>query len=263
MTATAALLNQLTIDDYAREAFCVHPDGEDGFVQGGVYAGPLSNAPDARPWHASYNAPGDRRVSARARLVHVPPGKVFVRWARSQVLKEGGWKAAARGVWWVTDNIADRIVQETVRRFGRRGDSSIVARHFGNVGYTWTGGDDEPKGVVPGTYKSDMGAVVVCRTTAPIKVLVGVGRPVVNPTGPDLKDVTVDSRELQVVMLTTISSPKNSFDFRDPKNRYRFIGDQFLAMLYFGSSSGLCDYWLRAAIVDRRRTAQRIAARGR
>lgn len=262
MTATAALLQHLTIDDYAREAFCVHPDGNDGFVQGGVYAGPLSAASDAQPWYGQYNAPGDRSVTARARLVQVPPGKVFVRWASSRTLS-GGWKAAARGVWWVTDNIAERIVQETLSRSGKRGDSSVIARHFGNVGYTWTGAAGEPEGVVPGTYKSDMAAVVVCRTTAPIKVLLGVGRPVVNPTGPVMKDETIDSRELQVVMLTTISSPKNSFDSKDPKNRFHFIGDQFLTNVYFGPSATFTDWWLRSAIVDRRRVAQRVALRGR
>jgi hypothetical protein len=97
----------------------------------------------------------------------------------------------------------------------------------------------------------------------PIKVLLGVGRPVVNPTGPGMKDVKLDSEELQVVMLTSISSPKNSFDPGDPRNRRRFIGDQFLACEHFGPSATMTDWWQRSQIVARRRVAQRITSRGR
>jgi len=100
------------------------------------------------------------------------------------------WQTAAKGAWWVTDNMAERIVQATVKQFGPRGDSSQIARQYAQVVTKW----------------SDMQRVVVCRTTRPIKVLFGVGRPVVGVpnVAPGLSD------ELQVVILTTIRSPKNS-----------------------------------------------------
>lgn len=232
MTASADLLNQLTIDDYARIAFSLDPGG---FGAGGVYAGPLGNAPDAKPWHENYVNPGDREVTARARLLSVPVGKVFVRWARGAA--QNTWTWAAAGAWWVTDNMADRIVTRTVQRFGQRGDSSLVARQYAQVAESW----------------SDMGTVVVCRTTRPIKVLFGVGRPVagVASVTPDLRD------ELQVVILTTVASPKNSFDNKDPRNRSHFIGDQFMTKLWLGSSSAFTTWWQQEGIVGARRTAQR------
>lgn len=255
MTATASLLQTLTIEAYAREAFCLDPDSPTGFVQGGIYAGPLHAGRDAKPEHAKYNAPGDPSISARARLLPVAQGKVFVRWAASRTLA-AGWKGAAAGVWWVTDNIAERIAEQTARRYGPYGDSSRVARHFGNVGYTWTGAPGEPPYAgPPGTYKSDMGAVVVCRTTRPIKVLVGVGRPVVNPIGPQMIPETIDSRELQIVMLTTIASPEG--------DRRRFIGDQFLECLFFSSSAAFTGWWRQKRLVERRRAAKVEALRGR
>lgn len=237
MTADADLLNQLTVDDYARIAFSLGPEG---FGEGGIYAGPLQSAPDAQPWHDSYINPDDREVTARARLLPVPVGKVFVRWARSSTIRT--WTDAAAGAWWVTDNMADRIVSQTASRFGRMGDSSVLARSYAQVKHAW----------------SDMGAVVVCRTTHPIKVLMGVGRPVPGIPGadPNTRD------ELQVIILTTIASPKNSFE-RDPRNRFRFIGDQFMEKLWLGSSAAFTDWWQRAQIVDRRRTAQQIAMRRR
>jgi hypothetical protein len=237
MTADADLLNQLTVDDYARIAFSIDPEG---FGEGGVYAGPLEHAPDAKPWHGNYVNPDDREVAARARLLSVPVGKVFVRWARSDTMKS--WTSAAGGAWWVTDNMANRIVAQTVRRFGKRGDSNIVAREHAQVKHAW----------------SDMGTVVVCRTTRPIKVLFGVGRPV-----PSIPGVDPNARdELQVVILTTVASPKNTFG-RDPRNRFHFIGDQFMSKLWLGSSIAFTDWWERSQIVDRRRVAQRILLRGR
>jgi len=235
MTADADLLNQLTVDDYARIAFSISPEG---FGEGGVYSGPLESAPDAKPWHGNYLNPDDREVAARARLLSVPVGKVFVRWARSDTMNS--WTNAAGGAWWVTDNMANRIVGQTVQRFGKRGDTSIVAREHAQVKHSW----------------SDMGTVVVCRTTRPIKVLFGVGRPVPGLEG--------ERDALQVVILTTVASPKNSFKGpRDPENRYRFIGDQFFTKLWHGSSSAFTDWWEGSQIVDRRRVAQRIAQRGR
>lgn len=240
MTASADLLDQLTIDDYARLAFSLDPDGPGGFGQGGVYAGPLESAPDAESWHESYRNPRDKEISARARLVQVPAGKVFVRWAAGKT--QSFWTSAAAGAWWVTDNMADRIVKETVRRFGRRYNSGVVAREYAQVHKTW----------------SDMLTVLVCRTTRPIKVLFGVGRPVpgVPVNSPSFRDA------LQVVILTTIASPKNVFE-RDPRNRYHFIGDQFMTKVWLGSSISFTDWWLREGIVDGRRDAQRSALRGR
>lgn len=236
MTASADLLLQLTIDDYARLAFALDPNGENGFGVGGVYAGPLEHAPDAQPWHESYRNPADREITARARLVEVPPGKVFVRWAASRTL--GKWKDAAAGAWWVTDNMAERIVQETVRRFGKGHNSNLVAREYAQVDKSW----------------SDMGSVVVCRTTRQIKVMLGVGRPVrgIQVHSPHLKDA------LQVIILTTVASPKNSPD-RDPRNRFHFIGDQFMDLVWAGPSVAFTAWWLREGIVDGRRRAQRIA----
>lgn len=263
MTASAALLNQLTVDDYAREAFCMDASSTSGFVQGGVYAGPLHVGRDGSPEQRKYNAPGDKLVSARARLVTVVPGKVFVRWVNSHMLSTATWKAAAEGIWWMTDNIADRVVDETIKRFGPHGSTGTVARHFGNVGYTWRETDTESYKGAPGTYRNDLGAVVVCRTTKLIKVLIGVGRPVVNPTGPQMQNVSVDSGELQIVMLTTISSPNGSDRANDQSTRRRFIGDEFLTCLFFGPDFSLPAWWLRNNIVDRRRSAKVGAVRRR
>lgn len=245
MTASADLLDQLTIDDYARIAFSLEPiDPSDpnstGFGAGGVYAGPLESAPDGKPWHENYRNPMDREVTARARIVQAPAGKVFVRWARGSTQSE--WKQAASGAWWVTDNMADRIVKETVRRFGRRGSSALVAREYAQVDKSW----------------SDMNAVVVCRTTRPIKVLLGIGRPVhgILVHSPHLKDA------LQVVILTSVPSPKSSFE-QGGKKRFHFIGDQFMKDVWVGSAVAFTDWWLSQGIVDGRRTAQRAEMRRR
>jgi hypothetical protein len=245
----------LTLHDYAKEAFCIDTEmqSDTGYSQGGIYAG------DRSP----YAAPGDKPMPASARLVAVAPGKVFVRWVDRRFQGQP-WQKAAEGAWWMTDNIADRVVQTTARKYGAFGDSGIIARHFGNVGYTWS--DDEhaslPYAGKPGTYKSDMSYVVACRTTRLIKVLVGVGRPVVNQTLLDpavpsgrIEPVKVDSGELQIVMLTTIRSPK------DP-NRSRFIGDQFLDNVFFGPSNEFTHAWLRAGIVQGRRARTSAARRG-
>ncbi len=235
MTADLDLLNKLTVDDYARTAFSINPEG---FGEGGVYAGPLTHAPDAKAWHGNYVNPDDRKVTARARLLSVPVGKVFVRWARSETL--GAWTRAAGGTWWMTDNMANRVVAETVKRHGKKGDSGLVAREHAQVKPAW----------------SDMGAVVVCRTTKPIKVLFGVGRPVAGVPGD-----AGDREELQVVILTTVASPKNTFD-KDPGNRFRFIGDQFFEKMWLGSSVLFTDWWEKAQIVEWRRTALKIKLRG-
>lgn len=234
MTASADLLDQLTIDDYARLAFSLDPDSPTGYGAGGVYAGQLEDAPDGKSWQGAYRNPADRQVTARARLVSVPAGKVFVRWAKGHT--QTSWTSAAAGAWWVTDNMADRIVRETVRRFGRRYSSSIVAREYAQVDSSW----------------SDMRTVVVCRTTRPIKVLLGIGRPVsgVQVNSPSLRDA------LQVVILTTIASPND-------KKRRPFIGDQFMTKLWIGSGVAFTEWWLGQGIVEGRRDEQRAALRGR
>jgi hypothetical protein len=234
MTASASLLNSLTLDQYASQAFSLDPSSPTGFGQGGVFAGPITKAPGAEPWHAQYQAPGNAKIAAKARLVTIGPGKVLVRWASSQTSAD--WKAAAGGLWWVSDAMADFIVEKAVGLSGREADTSPVARQYAQVDSSW----------------SNMGTVVVCRTTQPIKVLVGVGRPVAGvPTV-----VGGFSNELQLVILTTIASPKD-------RQRRTFIGDQFMDKLWFGSSRGFTDWWLRAAITNRRRVAQRITKTGR
>ena len=241
MTANADLLNRLTIDDYASIAFSLDPTSKTGFGEGGVYAGPLDKGSDGKPWHNQYQNPADSAIAARARLVNVPVGKVFVRWANAGAQHD--WKVAAGGAWWVTDNMAERIVQGTAKRFGPRGDSSMLARQYAQVSTRW----------------SDMTTVVVCRVTRPIKVLFGVGRPVAGV--PNISPALGD--ELQVVILTTIRSPKNSPDPKDPNNRVRFIGDEFMTNLWIGSSSAFTTWWLNAGIVDLRRRAQRSPLHGR
>jgi hypothetical protein len=161
-------------------------------------------------------------------------GKVFVRWASSGT--SANWKSAAGGIWWVSDSMADFIVDKTVNLSGREGDTSPVARQYAQVDTGW----------------SDMGTVVVCRTTRQIKVLVGVGRPVAG-----VPAVTGGlGLELQVIILTTIASPKD-------RARRTFIADQFMEKMWFGNSRAFTDWWLRAAITNRRRVAQRIAMTGK
>ncbi len=233
VAATADLINSLSLDDYATQAFSLDPNSPTGFGAGGIYAGPLSKAPQAKPWHAQYACPGNARVHARARLVTIGPGKVFARFADSRT--RGDWRRAAGGIWWVSDSMADFIVNKTVERGGRTGNAAPFARQYAQVDTSW----------------SDMGVVVVCRTIRPIKVLVGVGRPVAG-----VPAVTTSmSDELQVIILTTIASPK------EPSRR-TFVGDQLMQKLWFGSSGDFTDWWLRAAIVNRRRVAQRVALKG-
>jgi hypothetical protein len=132
--------------------------------------------------------------------------------------------------------MADYVVGKTADLYGREGDTASIARQYAQVGDNW----------------SDMRTVVVCRTTCPIKVLVGLGRPVVG-----VPVVAADMASgLQLIVLTTICSPK------DPKRR-RFIGDQFMEKRWIGTSRSFTDWWLREAIVNRRRVAQRIAKTGK
>jgi len=231
MSASASLLNSFTLDQYATQAFSLDPSSPTGFGQGGVFAGPITKAPGAQPWHSQYQAPGNAKISARARLVTIGAGKVFVRWASSRT--SGSWKAAAGGIWWTSDAMADFIVDKTVNLSGREADTAPVARQYAQVDAGW----------------SDMSTVVVCRTTQPIKVLVGVGRPVAG-----VPAVAAGlSNELQVIILTAIASPKGR----------TFIADVFMDKLWLGSSRAFTDWWLRAAIANRRRVAGRIANTGK
>ncbi len=234
MTASANLLNSFTVDQYAAQAFSLDPKSPTGFGAGGIFSGPMAKAPGAAPWVSQYAAPGNAKVSARARLVTIGAGKVFVRWASSGA--SANWKAAAGGIWWVSDSMADFIVDRTVNLAGREGDTSSVARQYAQVDTSW----------------SDMGSVVVCRTTRQIKALVGLGRPVAGVPAV----YGGGGRELQVIILTTIGSPKD-------RARRTFIADQFMEKLWFGNSRAFTDWWLRAAITNRRRSAQRVAMAGK
>lgn len=234
MTASANLLNSFTVDQYAAQAFSLDPKSPTGFGAGGIFSGPMANATSAAPWVSQYAAPGNAKISARARLVTIGAGKVFVRWAASGT--SANWKAAAGGIWWVSDSMADFIVDNTVKVAGRGGDTSSVARQYAQVDTSW----------------SDMGSVVVCRTTRQIKALVGLGRPVAGVPAV----YGSGGLELQVIILTTIGSPKD-------RARRTFIADQFMDKLWFGNSRAFTDWWLRAAITNRRRSAQRVAMAGK
>jgi hypothetical protein len=234
MTATANLLNTYTLDQYATLAFSLDAKSPTGFGTGGVYAGPITKAPEAKPWYSQFACPGNSNMHARARLVSIPVGKIFVRWAKSET--RGDWKAASGGIWWVSDNMADYIVRKTSALAGGAGDTSPIARQYAQVDNNW----------------SDMGTVIVCQTTFPIKVLVGVGRPVIGV--PSVASDIPDG--IQVIILTAITSPK------DPSRR-RFIADQFFEKLWLGSSRDFTYWWLHQNFISKRRVAQRVANTGK
>ena len=81
-----------------------------------------------------------------------------MRWADGKTLDHAenapiagkAWTAPANGIWWVTDNKADRIVEATVRRFGPYGDTSIGPAE-------WHGGDTGP--AVPEPERHEHGRV--------------------------------------------------------------------------------------------------------
>jgi hypothetical protein len=143
-------LNHLTIDDYATEAFGFDTYAPSGYRQGGIYAGNVAG-PSGK-WDVAnlhqYQDPNDRPVTAKARFVSIAPGKLFVRWVDSR-FRTLGWEAAAAGAWWSSDNMAEQIMRTTIARFGKHGCSSMIAREYSNVGYTWEGKDPkkntEPK----------------------------------------------------------------------------------------------------------------------
>jgi hypothetical protein len=244
MSTNGDYLNHLTLYHYAAEAFCFDPNEPSGYGQGGIYAGTTSE----------FASPNDKPMPARARLVKIAPGKLFVRWADSKALEMGelGWHEAAGGAWWSSDRGADQIVQETVARSrgSSHGDSSPVAREFSNVGYT----------SADGSYRSNMGAVVVCRTRFPITVLVGVGRPVINRTrtaNGSFQLVELPGEELQVVMMTRWRDRKVPDSEADWRKRLPFRGTEFLEKVFFGSSSQLTHWWCNEDPVGKRRSAAR------
>lgn len=240
MLDLSCYLNRLTIHDYAKEAFALDKREASGFKQGGIYSGAGT----------AYESANDKPVPAKARLVQINAGKVIVRWVGSWALK-AGWEAAASGAWWTSDNCADRIVAETIERFGQHGDSGVIAREFSNVGYTRTEEDEKAGSGQHGAYWSDMKAVVACQTTVPIKVMIGVGRPVINPTlvGKKIEMVELAGEELQLVILT--------------KWQGEFRGKEFLQRLFLGTSSQFTSWWVTNQLVARRRQAKIQMARRR
>ena len=231
MTANVNLINGYTIDEYATLAFSLSPSSATGFGAGGVFTGPIDKAAGAKPWHSQFTSPNNS--TARARFIQVPPGKIFVRWAR---MRDRDWKVAASGPWWVSDNMADFIVRKTSELYGGHGETGPIARQYSQVLPSW----------------NDMGTVVVCKTTQSVKVLAGIGRPVAGVPTP----VAGMPDGIQVIMLTTIISPK------DPSRR-RFIGDQYLQNLWIGSSRDFTTWWLKQHFISKRRVAQRVARTGK
>jgi hypothetical protein len=220
-------LANLTLDDYAREAFSLKSDrGTRYRPDGGVYAG--SASPLANPTSR------DRKPFApRARLVTVPVGRVFARWVSSAMLTRG-WAAAAAGAWWTTDTGVEEIIANTTRTHGANGDSGAAARVFSNVGYFQNDGN----------AWSDMRCVVACRIEHPVKILLGVGRPTSSnrPTQNGSRDKQLwDSREVQAVMFTTWKGT--------------FRGQEFLAPVFFGSSSDFTRWWSNESPFRKRRAA--------
>ena len=218
MPHPADQLNKLTLQDYAVRAF--------GQAEGGMFAGVGSR-------HARADAETRRRMKAlgllpsesfsRARLVRVAPGKVFVRWCKARDAQRS-FAAAAGGAWWSSDNVADGIIRLTEQRLGPQGDSGQVAREVSAVHHGW----------------SDLQGAVVVRTTSPINVLVGFGRPVVSQApGSSVPVVLGDGRDLQFMLLTSWDN--------------RFVGGSFLEELFRGSSTTLLGWWRQHSPVRQRR----------
>jgi hypothetical protein len=236
-------LNHLSIDDYASEAFGFDSSAPSGYRQGGIYAGDVAGPGASRDMANlhQYRDPNDRPVAAKARFVNIAPGKLFVRWVDVRFRGEG-WERAASGAWWSSDNMAEQIMRATIARFGKHGCSSMLAREYSNVGYTWEGKDKSREFGPKGEYQSSMTWVVACRTTVPIKVLIGIGRPVINirPAGRGqfkLQEMASDS--LQVVMLTTWKG--------------QFRGKEFLERAFFGSTVEFTRWWQQYEPVQSRR----------
>lgn len=232
--ANADYFSTITFSDYAALAFGIDQTGTPGAAfDGGIYAG------QGTAWQRK----NEQDTAAAARLVVVTPPKVFVRWFDSSALTAArndpkspvAWAKAA-GPWWSSDAMADLIVNQTRAKFGDRGDSGLVSREFSAVKYEWN---------------SDMRGVIVCELTRPIRVLLGVGRPV---TTTDPKDNSVrtlgDDRELQCVILTQY-----------PRGTFR--AHEFMRPLFFGASTDFTAWWHQENITAKRRAKRRSdAAKG-
>jgi hypothetical protein len=218
-------LGALTIADFVADAF--EP------AVGGIFSG-VGTQHARADWAARQGAKAAGQVVpesfARARLVPIAAGKVMVRWCHSRCL--GSFEGAARGLWWSSDDVADRIVRETVRRYGLNGDSGEIARIVSAVHHDW----------------SDLGAVVVVRTTLPMKILVGFGRPVTTVLpGTGQQALLGDGRDLQFMMKTTHDKV--------------FRGTEFLQQLFLGSSRSFTRWWTEHNPAGQRRAATIAAAR--
>jgi hypothetical protein len=218
-------LKNLTIADFVADAFA-QPDG-------GIFAGVGSQHARAdQAGRVQARAAGQvvPESFARARLVPVAPGKVMVRWCKSRFLSD--FAGAASGVWWSSDDVADRIVRETIRKQGPAGDSGEIARVVSAVRHGW----------------SDLGAVVVVRTQMAVPLLVGFGRPVTTTLpGTNISEVLGDGKDLQFMMKTTYDGV--------------FRGGEFLQQLYLGSSTAFTRWWAEHNPAATRRAATIAAAK--
>jgi hypothetical protein len=225
MSTPADYFQTLTIADFVAQAF--------EQKVGGIFSG-VGTQHAVADQAARRQAKAAGQVSpesyARARLVPVAPGKVMVRWCSSAAMSS--FESAAGGLWWSSDDIADRIVRETVRKLGPNGDSGKIARVVSAVHHGW----------------SDLGGVVVARTTLPVKVMVGFGRPVTTVL-PDTGQSALlgEGKDLQFMLLT---SP----------NRV-FRGREFLQCLYLGTSTAFTTWWTANNPAAQRRAATIQAAR--
>jgi hypothetical protein len=226
MSEPCEYFRTITIADYAEKAFAA----EEGGLLAGVGTRYARTDADTRQRLKTLGLlPADS--FARARLVPVAAGKVFVRWCDRS--RAGRFEDAARGAWWSSDNVADGIVEETARRFGPRGDSGVVAREVSAVHHAW----------------SDLGGVVAVRTSWPIKALVGFGRPVITRWPGTQQPVLLgEGKDLQFMILTCWEE--------------RFRGNEFLEPLFLGQSAAFTEWWLRHDLVGRRRQAAQGAPLG-
>jgi hypothetical protein len=227
MASIAEFFDSLTVNDFVTEAFA-QPVG--GIFAGVGTAHAMADQAARTKAKAAGEIPPESYV--RARIVPVGAGKVMVRWCKSSAL--GSFAHAAGGLWWSSDGIADRIVRETVRKHGPSGDSGQVARVVSAVRHDW----------------SDLGGVVVVRTTRPVRVMVGFGRPVMTslPGSGDAMWLG-DGKDLQFMMITRPGGGP-------------FRGQEFLQQLFLGSSTAFTAWWTANNPVAERRAGTIAAAAG-
>lgn len=219
MSLPGDYLSKLTIADFVAAGF--EPE------VGGIFAGvgsQYARADQAGRLQARTAGQIVPESFSRARLVPVAAGKVMVRWCNSRFL--ANFAGAASGLWWSSDDVADRIVRETVSKLGPTGDSGQIARVVSAVHHAW----------------SDSGAVVVVRTTMQVPLMVGFGRPVTTQL-PDsgLAAVLGEGKDLQFMMKTVHDKV--------------FRGSEFLQPLYLGSSSAFTRWWTEHNPAAHRRAA--------